>query len=850
MVTAISGLDRCSLGPCAPSWCAILAGNRAGEKSLATPGNLWSVIARAAAGGHGIWDREIGWGLRIEAGITFEGGPMQRAGNVLYAAWVLALLFSRALPACAADGAPPTIGYTEHATALPGGRLANVATGRAMLLTPGKRPIPLAADLADEPNSSTQFVGWFPDGKTAIIGRAWESEANAIFEEEHKLFRFRAGDWLYDTHLVDLASGQTANVTAVERVSFYNTGLFPWPGDAERLGFTALVNGISKPFAMNRDGTNKTNLARDSTGFAYGFSGSPDGKRIAYHENYQLWLADADGSNRRKIDTADPFVFAPSWSPDGQWLLFVSGEHYDCHPHVVRADGTGLRKIGDRNRYRGVMEFLDVPDFHGGSSDLPVWSHDGRSVFFTARVAGADGAADAVELFEVSLEQGAVPVRLTASQPGTLHYHPRPSPDGDWLLFGSQRAVATGGSSRNLFARRLAAGVEVQLTHLPSGMAAMHGHWQPVEVAAGPALLSLPRRRRLIYNFDGDSCLSTKGGVKGPANVSESDVTRLIDEVAFDGSQVDTVAVCINAQVLYYPTAVGTMRGTLSAAEEREAWPASEKQRFQNLSALFAAGVDPYAVMLKETRARGREAWISFRINDDHGDDFLRTAFRRDHPEWLIGGDRYAGRDALDFARPEVCDHVVALISEAAARYDCDGVELDFNRFPKFFKAGCPVEERVAIVNRLLWRVRGVLDGVGRERGRRVVLAIRVPSNYGRTPPTLATARAAGCDVLAWVACGLVDHVTVSEFLLERGDLPVEEWCQALGEVSLAFGIECTKGGGAANLTAEDYRAAASRLLKRGAKGVYLFNFFTSRERGAEASDPPYGIFGELLPAP
>ena len=410
------------------------------------------------------------------------------------AAMLFGLLVA-ALPVHAADpppGALPdrAIGYTEHATALPGGRWANVVTGRAMLLVPGRTPLPLAADLAAEPGSWTQFVGWFPDGKTAIIGRAWESEANARYEEEQKTFRFRAGDWLYDTHLVDLATGRAENVTAVERVSFYNTGVFPWPGNPGRLGFTALIDGISKPFAMDRDGTNKTDLARDSTGFAYGFSGSPDGRRIAYHENYQVWLADADGGQRQKIDTGHPFVFAPTWSPDGRWLLFVSGEHYDCHPHVVRADGTGLRKIGDRNGYRGVMEFLDVPDFHGGSSDVPVWSHDGQKVVFTARVAGIDGAAATVELFDVGLGEGETPARLTTSRPGTLHSHPRPSPDGAWLLYGSHRDAPGGGKARNLFARARADGREVQLTHLPAGRAAMHGHWQPEIVSPGPAVLA------------------------------------------------------------------------------------------------------------------------------------------------------------------------------------------------------------------------------------------------------------------------------------------------------------------------------------------------------------------------
>jgi hypothetical protein len=29
-----------------------------------------------------------------------------------------------------------------------------------------------------------------------------------------------------------------------------------------------------------------------------------------------------------------------------------SGEQYDCHPHVVNADGTGRKKLASRNGYR------------------------------------------------------------------------------------------------------------------------------------------------------------------------------------------------------------------------------------------------------------------------------------------------------------------------------------------------------------------------------------------------------------------------------------------------------------------------------------------------------------------
>ncbi|MFM9959637.1 MAG: TolB family protein [Planctomycetaceae bacterium] len=272
----------------------------------------------------------------------------------------------------------PLIGFTELRTNLPGGRHANVRTMRAIVIRAdgtGRRP--MAEELADEPDSWTQFVGWSPDGRQAIVSRGWQDPENARWEDEHKTFRFQAGKWSLDTCLIEMTTGKVTNVTAVERVSHYNGGLFFIP--AERgLGFTPLINGVSKPFVMDLDGRNKRDVSGKDAGFAYGYSASPDGKLISYHENYQVYIANADGSEKRHIPTGHRFDFAPRWSPDGEWLLFVSGEHYDCHPHIVRRDGTGLKKLADRGGYRGVTEFLDVFDFHGGSSDVPVWSVDGN----------------------------------------------------------------------------------------------------------------------------------------------------------------------------------------------------------------------------------------------------------------------------------------------------------------------------------------------------------------------------------------------------------------------------------------------------------------------------------------
>jgi len=358
------------------------------------------------------------------------------------------------------------IGYSEFRTNLPT-RFANGCTRRSCVVRAdgvGRRE--LTAELIKDPYTWTGFNGWSPDGRLAIIICGWESPENGAWEEQHKEFRLTEG-WLVDDYLLDMTTGALHNLTAVERVSDYNSGLFFWPGDPRRLGFQAIINGISRPYAMDRDGTHKRDLSSSGGGFTYGFSAAPDGARISYHKDYQVYLADADGSHAVRLDTGQPFNFVPQWSPDGRWIMFLAGEHYNCHPYVARRDGSGLRKLADRGGYEGVVPVFDVEDFHGGSSDVPAWSADGKRVYYTAKV------DEAVEMMRVSLE-GQVE-QLTHSNPKVLNYQPQPSPDGEWVIFGSNRSGV-----RQLYVARADGSGAYPITRVRPGWGAMWPHWQPL----------------------------------------------------------------------------------------------------------------------------------------------------------------------------------------------------------------------------------------------------------------------------------------------------------------------------------------------------------------------------------
>jgi Tol biopolymer transport system component len=92
---------------------------------------------------------------------------------------------------------------------------------------------------------------------------------------------------------------------------------------------------------------------------------SPDGSLIAFVSgrkpgqfNPELWTMRADGSDERRVQpAAAPGGFPswadeePSWSPDGQWLVYVTSEtNYPANIFIVRSDGTGKTDLTPETR--------------------------------------------------------------------------------------------------------------------------------------------------------------------------------------------------------------------------------------------------------------------------------------------------------------------------------------------------------------------------------------------------------------------------------------------------------------------------------------------------------------------
>jgi hypothetical protein len=238
--------------------------------------------------------------------------------------------------------------------------------------------------------------------------------------------------------------------------------------------------------------------------------------------------------------------------------------------------------------------------------------------------------------------------------------------------------------------------------------------------------------------------------------------------------------------------------------------------------------VDPYAVCIRRCRERGVSPWISIRMNDTHYiDDPTKTStLWQKHPEL-----RRTPNGGFDFGAEKVRDYHLALIGELLARYDCDGLELDWMRFPWHFKPGQEEAGREHLTD-FIRQARTLADRAAAKRKHPVMIAARIPA-----VPQFS--RGLGMDGVVWAREGLVDMlILASVWRPSDTDIPVETWRELIGpegdKIKLAAGtdlwIQGTPGGVLMKDDVETQRGFTAAMLHRGADLIYLFNHFNMND--------------------
>jgi len=152
--------------------------------------------------------------------------------------------------------------------------------------------------------------------------------------------------------------------------------------DGKWIIFTSERGGSADIYRVHPDGSGLERLTDDP---AYDDQGalSPDGKQLAFVSSRgtgsaDIWVLDLMTKKVRNLTHA-PANFRPCWSPDGKWIAFSSDRNTPVRRdnerfeqsnavsiYVMRSDGTDVRRITSADKFAGS----------------PKWSPDGESIVF------------------------------------------------------------------------------------------------------------------------------------------------------------------------------------------------------------------------------------------------------------------------------------------------------------------------------------------------------------------------------------------------------------------------------------------------------------------------------------
>lgn len=129
-----------------------------------------------------------------------------------------------------------------------------------------------------------------------------------------------------------------------------------WSPDGTQILFASEQDGIPQLFIINADGTDARQVTH-LTGIRGRNDWSPDGATLSTYIgsawDRDIYIFDTNGDNVRQL--TDGFGnLAPSFSPDGRWIAFMSYRDHPqqdlgCEIYIIRVDGRDPRRLTDND---------------------------------------------------------------------------------------------------------------------------------------------------------------------------------------------------------------------------------------------------------------------------------------------------------------------------------------------------------------------------------------------------------------------------------------------------------------------------------------------------------------------
>jgi len=222
---------------------------------------------------------------------------------------------------------------------------------------------------------------FFPSGDRVLYSSTHGASAECPPKPDYS----RGYVWpIYDTYRIYTAKPDGSDLKLLADAPGYNAEA-TISRDGKHIVFTSTRNGDLDIYTMDADGKNVKQLTHE-----LGYDGGPfwsyDGRKIVYRAehpqtpqeiadykdllakglirpgNLELWVMNADGSNKHQVTHNGAANFAPYWLPDGKRIIFASnqadpknGRDFDLY--LINEDGSSQQRITSQPDFDGFPMF-------------------------------------------------------------------------------------------------------------------------------------------------------------------------------------------------------------------------------------------------------------------------------------------------------------------------------------------------------------------------------------------------------------------------------------------------------------------------------------------------------------
>lgn len=204
----------------------------------------------------------------------------------------------------------------------------------------------------------------FVDDFLAAIGRKGIGGTKIAFKQD----RGQSGE----IYIADFDGGGAQSVTSDGAI----VAAPVWVPGRMALFYTSYMKGNPDIFSHDLSSGQRKAAARYA-GSNMSPAPSPDGRKLAMvlskSGSVDLYVADADGDNLKRLTTSKEDESSPCWSPDGQWICYATKINDRRVLCKIPASGGAVQRIATS----GVS-----------NPSEPDWSPDGKWIVFTAQMGG------------------------------------------------------------------------------------------------------------------------------------------------------------------------------------------------------------------------------------------------------------------------------------------------------------------------------------------------------------------------------------------------------------------------------------------------------------------------------